>query len=192
MAPSGSYPKGVARRAEILRVALEVFAEEGWAGTSLRTISKRCGISLAGLLHHFPTRDHLLTDILREVDDQAEAAYVEFGDAIDVGDYLAKVMDHNASEPARIRLYVALVAAATDPSHPAHVYFVERFERLRTVLSGLAEFQGSADEKPTLDPEFVARSLVAAADGIQNQWLYDDSIDMGAHVRRTWAVLTDH
>ena len=40
-----------------------------------------------------------------------------------------------------------------------------------------------------VDPEFVATALIAAADGIQIQWMSDPSIDMGEHMRRVWECL---
>lgn len=169
-------------------MALEVFGREGMAGSSLRTIAKESGLSLTGLMHYFPSRDHLLTEVLREVDDRAEAAYAESGAAIDVGEYLAAVMDVNAAEPARVTLYVALLVAAAEPGHPAAAFFADRFARLREVIAVMVTEQGGPASG--LDPDFVATSIVAAADGIQNQWLHDRSIDMGAHVRRTWALLT--
>ncbi|MCZ4499676.1 MAG: TetR family transcriptional regulator [Marmoricola sp.] len=193
MSRPGTYPKGVAKRAEILRVALEVFAREGMAGSSLRTIAKESGLSLTGLMHYFPSRDDLLTEVLREVDDRAEAAYAELGATIDVGDYLARVMDVNAAEPARVTLYVALLVAATEPGHPAAAFFADRFVRLREVIAAMVvekRSTGGQGGLSDLDPDFVAAAIVAAADGIQNQWLHDRSIDMGAHVRRTWELLT--
>ena len=191
MSRPGTYPKGVAKRAEILRVALEVFAREGMAGSSLRTIAKESGLSLTGLMHYFPSRDDLLTAVLRDVDDQAEAAYAESGSAIDVGDYLAAVMDVNAAEPARVKLYVALLVAAAEPGHPAAEYFGYRFARMREVIAAIVlEQRASTEGRGGLDPEFVATAIVAAADGIQNQWLHDRSIDMAAHVRATWHLLT--
>ncbi|KRA38183.1 MULTISPECIES: TetR/AcrR family transcriptional regulator [unclassified Nocardioides] len=191
MSRPGTYAKGIARRAEILQVALDLFEREGMAGTSLRKIAKESGISLAGLMHYFPSRDVLLTEVLRDVDDRAEAAYAEFGASIDIGDYLAKVMDVNAAEPARVKLYVSMVVAATTPGHPAAEYFRDRFVRLREVIALMvAEQRTEPGAGAHLDPDFIATSIVAAADGIQNQWLHDRSIDMGAHIRRTWTLLT--
>ena len=191
MTTRGSYPKGIARRAAILQAALDVFEREGLSGSSLRTIAKESGLSLTGLLHHFPTREHLLADVLREVDDRAEEAYAQFGTGIDVGEYLAKVMEANSAEPARVVLYISLLAEATSPGHPAAEYFCDRFHRLREVIAELVRHQFPEQcERGTIDADFVASSLVAAADGIQNQWLYDRTIDMGQHIRQTWAMLT--
>lgn len=40
-----------------------------------------------------------------------------------------------------------------------------------------------------VDADFAATALIAAADGIQIQWMSDPSIDMGEHMRRVWELL---
>ena len=72
MAIRGSYAKGIAKRAEILDVALEVFAVEGYRGTSLRKVASLCNLSLAGVMHYFDSKEDLLVQILRERDDRNE------------------------------------------------------------------------------------------------------------------------
>ena len=47
MAGKGSYAKGVAKREEILRTALEVFAKQGYRGTSLRELAEAVNLSQA-------------------------------------------------------------------------------------------------------------------------------------------------
>jgi hypothetical protein len=46
------YAKGRARREEILRVALEIFASQGYCGASLTVIARQVGLSEAGVLRH--------------------------------------------------------------------------------------------------------------------------------------------
>nr|WP_296074739.1 helix-turn-helix domain-containing protein [uncultured Actinoplanes sp.] len=50
-------------RQHILDTALELFADRGYAGTSVADITSRLGISKAALYHHFAAKD----DILREL-----------------------------------------------------------------------------------------------------------------------------
>ena len=64
MAARGAYASGLARREAILRAASEVFAAHGYRGASLALIADRVGMSAPGLLHHFPTKEHLLIDLL--------------------------------------------------------------------------------------------------------------------------------
>jgi AcrR family transcriptional regulator len=47
-------------RRRILDVALELFGEHGYAGTSIADITKRLGISKAALYYHFAAKDEIL------------------------------------------------------------------------------------------------------------------------------------
>ena len=156
------YAKGNARRAEILRVALEVFTEGGYHGASTREIAARVGLSEAGLFHHFGSKQELLAAVLEARDER---------DALDPADPLAALVAlvrRNADAPELVRLHAVTSAEATAPGHAAHDGFAARYAR---VCALLAEALG--------DPA-RARLVVAAVDGLQVQWLLDPSIDMAA------------
>ncbi|WP_415803608.1 TetR/AcrR family transcriptional regulator, partial [Isoptericola cucumis] len=69
MSGRGRYAKGVEKRAEILRTALDVFAREGYRGTTLREVAERCELSVAGVMHYFDSREDLLTQVILARDD---------------------------------------------------------------------------------------------------------------------------
>src|SRR5688500_2675049 len=73
--PRGPYAKTAAKRAEILRVALEAYAASGHQGPSLRTIAEAVGLSEAGVLHHFASKDELLVAVLEARDEGARQRY---------------------------------------------------------------------------------------------------------------------
>jgi len=52
-------------RERALRVALELFAQQGYTVTSLREIAERLGVTKAALYFHFRTKEEILTAILR-------------------------------------------------------------------------------------------------------------------------------
>src|SRR4051812_19305266 len=60
----GGYAKGRERREAILHAANEVFAAQGFHKAALSTIAKQVGLSEPGLLHHFPSKEHLLLELL--------------------------------------------------------------------------------------------------------------------------------
>ena len=49
---------------EIIQVAAHLFLTEGYANTSVTKIANKLGISLGNLTFHFPTKEHLLVEII--------------------------------------------------------------------------------------------------------------------------------
>lgn len=187
MTARGPYAKGVARREEILSAALEVFAQEGYRGTSLRDVAKKVGVSLPGMMHYFESKEHLLTAILehRDVRDASQHS----GDQDDIL-RLILVMRDNRDVPGLVQLHLTLAAAAEDPQHPAHHHFSSRIAMLREGLEDAVRARQAAGmARSDLDPAQVARLLIAAADGIQVQWAVDRSVDMGADILALWELL---
>jgi TetR/AcrR family transcriptional regulator len=54
-------------RDRVLSVALALFAEQGYRGTSLRDIAGRIGIKAPSLLHHFPSKEQLYLAVLDRI-----------------------------------------------------------------------------------------------------------------------------
>jgi len=175
----GSYPKGVARRQEILDRAIEVFARRGAYGTSLRSIAQAIGISHAALLHYFDSREQLLLAVYEhaELRRDADPAAPEPGSAVDV---MVAAATANVKVPGLVELYSTLVAAALDEGNPVgRAHFTERFDRVRRELAERLRAEQAAGRMRTdVDPEQVAALLVAASDGLQIQWLLEPSIPL--------------
>jgi AcrR family transcriptional regulator len=187
MAGKGSYAKGVAKREEILRTALEVFAKQGYRGTSLRELAEAVNLSQAGLLHYFDSKEQLFAEILRVRDETDRAAYADAGSA---ADRMLAVIRHNSAVPGLVQLYATISTAATEPAHPAHEFFVERYRLLREAIADSARERQLAGELDAgLDPEKVAAVMLAVADGMQLQWLLDPKLDMAEHVGYVWSLL---
>jgi AcrR family transcriptional regulator len=56
-------------KSRILKLAAHLFARQGFAGVSLRSIAEGVGITKPSLLYHFPSKDHLREEVLSEVFD---------------------------------------------------------------------------------------------------------------------------
>jgi AcrR family transcriptional regulator len=54
-------------RREILDAALDLFAVDGYFGTSMRQIARAVGVRESALYHHFPSKDAILTDLIGEL-----------------------------------------------------------------------------------------------------------------------------
>ena len=100
---------------------------------------------------------------------------------IGIIDGLAALVAHNESEPELVAMFSMLLGEAVAADHPAHEYFVQRYERIRgRVTQFLREAHAAGTLAPGIDPEALANVLLAVLDGLQYQWLLDSSIDMRA------------
>ncbi|WP_395244700.1 TetR/AcrR family transcriptional regulator [Agromyces sp. MMS24-K17] len=199
MARRGSYAKGIAKREEILATALDVIARTGYGRASVRELADAVGLSQAGLLHYFSSKEELFAEILRkrdEVDEAliADAVRTASGSADADGgmpvEGFMETIRHNAEVPGLVQLYTRLSAEATDAEHPAHPYFVERYRDLRAIAAeNLRERREAGEFVADLDADRAATMLIALADGLQTQWLMDPSIDMAAHIEAFLALL---
>jgi AcrR family transcriptional regulator len=124
-------------------------------------------------LHYFGSKEELFAEVLRVRDERSASGSDSLLDAF------SGVMRRNADVPGLAHLYASLSSDAVDPGHPAHEFFVERYERLRATLrEELVQSQRDGAVDRALDPEVLARMLVALADGVQVQWLYGRDFSM--------------
>ena len=65
---SGRKPKGEGylRRAEILKVAQQIFVLEGYERSTIRKIAEQVGVSTTTLYMHFPDKDAIMLEISRD------------------------------------------------------------------------------------------------------------------------------
>ena len=193
MVRQGSYAKGIAKREEILTTALDVIARNGYRKTTIRELAAAVGLSQTGLLHHFGTKEELFAEILRERDLMDTAGFSQNPPPTPEA-FIAAMTDlikHNASVPGLVRLYAQFSSEATELNHPARAFFQEHYANFRSDVAGFIRSQQDLGALPdSLDAEQIATLLSAAADGLQTQWMLDDSIDMAAHIKHLWERLT--
>jgi AcrR family transcriptional regulator len=92
-------PRHQDRRMDILRVAAELFAENGYQATSLDTIADRVGIHKATLYHYVPNKESILYQCLT----------TSFGDLDEV---ITKMRDKSVPVNDRLRLFARSLALA--------------------------------------------------------------------------------
>ena len=191
----GSYAKGIAKREEILERALEVIAREGYRGASVKELADAVGLSQAGLLHYFDSKEELFTEIVRKRDDvdvaQYGAAAVEHPTVAALRDGYVAVIRHNSDVPGLVQLYSQLSVDAADPQHPAHRFFLDRGQNLRGLFAAaLAERLERGEIAGGIAPDNLARILQAVSDGLQLQWMLEPDIDMAGIVAQLFDALT--
>lgn len=172
----GTYAKGVARRQEILDRAIEVFADRGADRTSLRAIASEVGVTHAALRHYFGSLEELLVAVYQESNSPSHHPAPAPADASPV-EMMIESARVNRKIPGLVQLYSSLVASALEEGHPAaRAFATERFARLREELSERVRHQQVGGRmRDDVDPDAVAALVIAASDGLQTQWLLDDT-----------------
>ena len=179
----GGYAKGRERRDAILTAANEVFAAQGFHGASLATIATRVGLSEPGLLHHFPSKEHLFLELLTlRHDHDSERVARALADHEGFLDALLGLCRENQGTAGLVRLFTILVGESVDADHPAHDWMVERYRGLRERFVARIEAEQRAGRVASgVDARTLAPQLIAMFDGLQLQWLLDpDAVDLSA------------
>src|SRR4051794_39683240 len=70
---SPARPNASVRRAEIAAAALGLFAEKGYAATSMREISEQLGITKAALYYHYSSKEEIVRELVDGMLDQVDA-----------------------------------------------------------------------------------------------------------------------
>lgn len=130
--PSKRAPVPPARNEEVLEAALELIAEHGVTGASLRRLAKRLGMSQPSLYHYFPSKDALVAAIL----DYSTMRMVRSGEGIppprtvdDVARFMRdSVLALYASEshPRFVRFLFSVAIASKKHRPLVEKYFDER------------------------------------------------------------------
>ncbi len=191
----GAYAKGVAKREEILTTALEVIAREGPRHTSVRELADAVGLSQAGLLHYFGSKEELYTAVLRKRDEidgerfaalrspPAHAADAVFSSFLDI-------IRRNAGVPGLVQLFAHLSVDAATPDHAAHEFFLDRRRYVGELLvPAISELQAEGRIVDTVPATTLATIVHALADGLQPHWLLEPNLDMAGTIEALFAAL---
>ena len=85
--PAAKATSGESRRAELLRVAIDVFGDQGFAGARIDEIARRVGIRRPSVLYHFSDKATLhyaaITAVVDEVTDLVIGAVSEPGEQLE-------------------------------------------------------------------------------------------------------------
>lgn len=183
--PRGEYRKSAERRAQILEAAAAVFARGGYTASSVTEVARAVGMTQTGVLHHFAGgKVALLRAVLEQRDAAAEGLLAgRRGRDFLVG--LVQISRTQREQRGTVQLYTVLAAEATDPEHPAHAYFAERFARIAdAVTEAFATVADDGGLRAGVEPRRAAHTLLAVTEGLQLLWLSGVDVDIADDVHR--------
>ena len=165
-----------ASREKIILAATKFFAQNGFRGTKLSEIAKAVEMSEPGLLHHFPSKNHLLIGVLEERDrlDQQRYVGVADGEDLPVVTSLRELVTHNEAVPGLVQLFTVLVAESITADHPGHDFFRKRYQNLREIgIELISKSQEKGEIRNDISAEDLIVMIFAMMDGLQIQWLLE-------------------
>jgi AcrR family transcriptional regulator len=176
-------PATVRKRTEILKAAIEIFGSKGSTNGTLADVAEQVGLTHAGVLHHFGSKQNLLLEVLAYRDqadvEDLEQQRIPYGPELFV--HLVRTAFDNARRPGIVQAYTVLSAESVTDAHPGREYFEHRYTVMRKEISDA--FHRLCQQEGIDDPDTVAAasaSILAVMDGLQLQWLlHPEIIDLG-------------
>jgi AcrR family transcriptional regulator len=178
--------KGEDRRQRILDVAERLLARTGWRNTSLAQIARAAGVTPAGLLHHFESKEQLLNAVLDARDDDDDLHADRSGDLFD---QIARVAERFERSPELVGTFTVLLIENIDPEAPLHDRLLKRQrDATEIVVDIIRRGQESGRYRADIDAATKAVELLAFVNGMETSWLLDPSIPL-AEVFRGYAAM---
>lgn len=182
--------KGEERRQRIIQVAQRLLTRHGWRGTTLGQIAREAGVTPAGLLHHFESKEQLLHAVL----DARDAYDVEHGDVY--GDTITQlgpvVAERFHQAPDLVGMFAVLLIENLDPEAPLHDRLLTRYrDALRIIAESIRRGQRAGHYRTDVDPAVKAVEIVAFLNGMETSWLLDPSIPLDEVLREYTRSLVD-
>lgn len=168
--------KGEDRKQRILAVAQRLLTRNGWRNTTLAQIAGEAGVTPAGLLHHFSSKEQLLHAVLdaRDQDDDSHADR-----AGDLMAQISQVADRFDRAPELVGTFTVLLVENILPDAPLHDRMLARHREAVDIVAQLIR-NGQADGRyrPDIDPTIKAVEILAFVHGMETTWLLDPSIPL--------------
>ena len=168
--------KGEDRKQRILTAAQRLLTRNGWRNTTLAQIAKEAGVSAAGLLHHFESKEQLLHAVVdaRDLDDDAHAD--RNGDLLE---QIARVGERVDRAPELVGTYSVLLVENLMPDAPLHDRLLSRQRAAVDIVTDLIRRgQMSGRYRKDFDPALKAVQIVSLVNGMEISWLLDPSIPL--------------
>jgi TetR/AcrR family acrAB operon transcriptional repressor len=172
------YRKSAVSSSQIVQAAIRVLARQGYAGTSLLDIAREAGMSKGAVHYHFPTKEALLSVVLKTACETVQARTLGvFGQGEDLLESFRKAIEvlweARASRSDEALVVADLLAQSLhDPSLRPQL---AEFYRISTeqVEAYLGERLSSLGLEPKVPLSTLSRLVLGILDGLMLQVFVD-------------------
>ena len=175
------------RREQMLRAALEVIAERGYADTRIADVAERTGISPALVIYYFKTKDQLLTEAIRYYEDNwyavgqsRMAALTSAAERLEEFVAMSCLPEADPEPSGSWQLWLDFWAQAARNAEVASVR-QKSDERWRDVIASLVREGQEAGEFRDVDADSFAVYLSTLLDGLTIQIALNDPVVDSPH-----------
>ena len=170
-------------RQALLKAALSVFSQKGYASTTLDDVAKEAGVTRGAIYWHFGSKAELYSALLDEYSARGSdivQAVVAEGGSLDgmLREIFVRLLTAVESDPA-LRAVMEINLLKTEYSSELSDMLAKQIENGRALLAGITQAmaQGidAGELRSDLDPEDMARAFIAFQNGVLHLWLVDPS-----------------
>ncbi len=163
---------GDERRDRLTEALLELVAERGLEGASVRTVAARAGVSIGTVQHYFPTKESMLLHAYRRVGEDIGARAEERAAGAPSAKaalraVLLELLPLDARRTAALRISIAFALHSLQAPALASVLRDDLAE-LQAVVAAICTLAGAAE------PELEARLALAVTAGLGEPLLFGD------------------
>jgi AcrR family transcriptional regulator len=172
--PRGERKSTSERRQEIVRAAAKTFGTRGYQKGSLIAIADQVGMTHAGVLHHFGSKEQLLIAVLkyRDEEDLEILEDQQLPQGMELFWHLMRTAIANTHRQGLVQTYAAITGESVTDDHPARSFVISRFTALRGLIEDALRIVCGPD-LPDDVCTYAATSIIGVMDGVQLQWLLD-------------------
>lgn len=163
-AKSQSRVRAVDRRAQVLAVATQLFARQGYAGTTTRQIAEAAAVNEAIIFRHFPSKEELYWAVIEEQfarlapARELEKRYATVSGTLELFTAVAQdVLDRNSDDHPLKRL---LLFSALENHRLSSRFYRQYASGFYEVLGGYIRERIERGEFRPVDPVLAARAFV--------------------------------
>ncbi len=189
--PSHTPPTKEERRAAILAAATREFGRRGYENARIADIARSAGMTDAGVLHHFATKEALFLAVVEHREEVYAPLSAPIGSVRELVDRFIEAVERAAANPDLVRFRVMLTGASRIEGHPIEGRAQRALSSaLETLLPVIEAGKASGEMRRDLDAKQFILELLALNEGIRDQWVtLPDEVDyLAAFTAAAWSL----